>query len=256
MFFPPFLSAGGLKYANMASFQAITPLISPCGEAEGSPTLHFGRHQPQPHTTLLIYSDKLVYAAEWMRNRKYFLSRRKQEKRPRKKSSLKGGGRKSRDGKNMGTGLRSGTARFLMGSLPSAPWEVRSSALQTHEGHHLLQLEGQPLFPGCIVLLQCTHNLPQRGEQRHKHIMKTPQQTSICVLDSDNTILHRFCLFFLNYISITLKTIKELNRYGLKVKCQQFRSCLLFVSDTWTQLYVRFLTTACELTEGSEKTCF
>ncbi|MED6258187.1 hypothetical protein ATANTOWER_004059 [Ataeniobius toweri] len=59
----------------------------------------------------------------------------------------------------MGTGLRSGTARFLTGSLPSAPWEVLSSALQTHEGHHLLQLEGQPLFPGCVVLLQCTHNL-------------------------------------------------------------------------------------------------
>lgn len=56
--------------------------------------------------------------------------------------------------KKMGTGLRSGTARFLMGSFPSAPWEVRSSALQTHEGHHLLQLEGQPLFPGCVVLLQ------------------------------------------------------------------------------------------------------
>lgn len=56
--------------------------------------------------------------------------------------------------KKMGTGLRSGTARFLMGSFPSAPWEVWSSALQTHEGHHLLQLEGQPLFPGCVVLLQ------------------------------------------------------------------------------------------------------
>lgn len=43
--------------------------------------------------------------------------------------------------------------------FPSAPWEMRSSALQAHEGHHLLQLEGQPLFPGCVVLLQCTHNL-------------------------------------------------------------------------------------------------
>lgn len=64
----------------------------------------------------------------------------------------------------MGTGLRSGTARFLMGSLPSAPWEVRSSALQSHQGHHLLQLEGQPLFPGSIILLQRTHDLPQRGK--------------------------------------------------------------------------------------------
>lgn len=67
--------------------------------------------------------------------------------------------------KNMGTGLRSGTARFLMGSLPSAPWEVRSSALQSHQGHHLLQLEGQPLFPGSIILLQRTHDLPQWGKR-------------------------------------------------------------------------------------------
>lgn len=89
---------------------------------------------------------------------KIFLGEEEAEKRSRKKSSLKGGGR-SHMMKKMGTGLRSGTARFLMGSLPSAPWEVRSSALQTHEGHHLLQFEGQPLFSGCIVLLQCTHNL-------------------------------------------------------------------------------------------------
>ncbi|CAB1346210.1 unnamed protein product, partial [Coregonus sp. 'balchen'] len=44
---------------------------------------------------------------------------------------------------------------------PSAPWEVRSSALQAHEGHHLLQLEGKSLFPGGVVLLQRTHNLSE-----------------------------------------------------------------------------------------------
>lgn len=71
--------------------------------------------------------------------------------------------------KKMGTGLCSGTARFLTGSLPSAPWEVRSSALQTHEGHHLLQLEGQPLFPGCVILLQCTHNLSVNTHTQHDH---------------------------------------------------------------------------------------
>lgn len=69
--------------------------------------------------------------------------------------------------KNVGTGLHSGTARFLMGSFPSAPWEVRSSALQSHQGHHLLQLEGQSLFPGSIILLQRTHDLPQWGKHTH-----------------------------------------------------------------------------------------
>lgn len=100
MFFPSFLPAGGLKYANMASFQAITPWSAPCGEAEGSPALHCGRCQPQPRTTLRIYSGKLVYAAEWMRKRKIFLREEEAEKRSRKKSSLKGGGRKSHDEKD------------------------------------------------------------------------------------------------------------------------------------------------------------
>lgn len=88
----------------------------------------------------------------------------------------------------MGTGLRSGTARFLTGSLPSAPWEVRFSALQTHEGHHLLQLKGQPLFPGCIVLLQCAHNLPAWPWKRHTTLLLKAlnrtlkiQQITICV---------------------------------------------------------------------------
>lgn len=80
MFFPVFLPAGGLKFANMASFQEIPPWRSPCGEAEGSPALHCGRCQPQPRTTLQMYSGKLVYAAEWMRKSKYFLGKRKQKK--------------------------------------------------------------------------------------------------------------------------------------------------------------------------------
>lgn len=151
----------------MASFQAITPWGSPCGEAEGSPALHCGGRQPQ--TTLQIYSGKLVYAAEWMRKTKYFLGKGKQKKGQGRSHLWKAEGG-SHMMKKMGTGLRSGTARFLMGSLPSAPWEVRSSALQTHEGHHLLQLEGQPLFPGCIVLLQCAHNLPAGHWGKHGHI--------------------------------------------------------------------------------------
>lgn len=64
------------------------------------PTLHCRRHQPQPRTTPHIYSGKLVYAAEWMRKTKYFSGEEEAEKRSRKKSSLKGGGRKSHDEKD------------------------------------------------------------------------------------------------------------------------------------------------------------
>lgn len=156
----------------MASLQAITPWSSPYAEAEGSPALHCGRHQPQP------YSGKLVYAAEWMRKTKYFLGKRKQKKGQGRIHLWKADGG-SHMMKKMGTGLHSGTARFLTGSLPSAPWEVRSSALQTHEGHHLLQLEGQPLFPGCIILLQWTHNLPAGQCGKHRHITgNTPNNTT------------------------------------------------------------------------------
>lgn len=80
MFSPSLLPAGGLTYANMASFQAVTPRSSPCGEAEGSPTLHCGRCHPQPWTTLQICSGKLVYAADLMRKTKYFLGKRKPKK--------------------------------------------------------------------------------------------------------------------------------------------------------------------------------
>lgn len=54
-------------------------------------------------TTPHIYSGKLVYAAEWMRKtKKYFSGEEEAEKRSRKKSSLKGGGRKSHDEKRWG----------------------------------------------------------------------------------------------------------------------------------------------------------
>lgn len=155
-----------------------SPLEALCGEAEGSPALRCGKRQPQPRTTRQVNSGKLVYAAEWMRKTKYFSGKRKQKKGQGRSHHLWKAEGGSHVMKKMGTGLRSGTARFLMGSLPSAPWEVRSSALQTHEGHHLLQLQGQPLFPGWIILLQCTHNLPagEWGKHRHKHITKSTQR--------------------------------------------------------------------------------
>lgn len=100
----------------MASFQAITPRCSSCGEAEESPTLHCGRGRPQLQTTLTS-SGKLVYAAVDEETR--VLGKEEAEERS-KKISLKGVGRKSHD-ENTGTGLRSGTARFLMGSFPVRP---------------------------------------------------------------------------------------------------------------------------------------
>lgn len=169
MLFPSFLPAGGLKYANMATFQAFTPRSAPCGKDEESPhvalwgtTTSVRNH---PSDFFFFFSDKLVYAAVWMRNSKYFWARGSRKKAKEEViSERREGGSHMMEKKKMGTGLRSGTARFLMGSLPSAPWEVRSSALQSHQGHHLLQLEGQPLFPGSIILLQCTHDLPQHGK--------------------------------------------------------------------------------------------
>lgn len=105
----------------MASFQAITPRSSPRGEAEESPALRFGRRRPQPQTTLQIYSGKLVYAAEWMRKTKYFSGKRKQKKRSRKKSSLKGGGRKSHDEKRWGQVFAQARLGFWWGLFPVRP---------------------------------------------------------------------------------------------------------------------------------------
>lgn len=55
---------------------------------------------------------------------------------------------------------------------PSALWEMWSSALQAHEGDHLLQLIGQSLFPGAIILLQRRHNLPERDDTSVMHAYK------------------------------------------------------------------------------------
>lgn len=169
MFFPLFSSSRGTEVCQYGQLSSNHPLKLSLWWSWGTPALHCGRHQPQPRTTLQIYSDKLVYAAEWMSKTKYFLGRRKQKKKVKEEVIFERRREEVTWWKKMGTGLRSGTARFLMGSLPSAPWEVRSSALQAHEGHHLLQLEGQPLFPGCIVLLQCTHNLPRWGKHKHNY---------------------------------------------------------------------------------------
>lgn len=170
---------------------------------------HFSeRHRPQLLTTSHIYSGKLVYAAEWMRKTKISLREEEAEKRLRKKSSLKSGRRKSW-WKKMGTGLRSGTARFLTGSLPSAPWEVRSSALQTHEGHHLLQLEGQPLFPGCIILLQWTHDLSagRWGRHTHTHITETYENWAVfTTMITEATDVAKFVSIILSECLNNLKT--------------------------------------------------
>lgn len=158
VFSPLFFQQGDWSMPIWPAFKQSPLEAPPVVKLSDPPTLHCRRHQPQPRTTPHIYSGKLVYAAEWMRKSKYFSGKRKQKKGQGRSHLWKAEGG-SHMMKKMGTGLRSGTARFLTGSLPSAPWEVRSSALQTHEGHHLLQLKGQPLFPGCIVLLQWTHNL-------------------------------------------------------------------------------------------------
>jgi len=55
---------------------------------------------------------------------------------------------------------------------PSALWEMWSSALQAHEGDHLLQFIGQSLFSGAIILFQCRHNLAQRDETSVTHAYK------------------------------------------------------------------------------------
>lgn len=55
---------------------------------------------------------------------------------------------------------------------PSALWEMQSSALQAHEGDHLLQLIGQSLFPGTIILLQRRHNLPEGDDTSVTHASK------------------------------------------------------------------------------------
>lgn len=135
----------------------------------------------KPRITLQVYSDKTSLCSKVDElNKNIFSAWRKQEKKEgRRRSHLwkaEGGSHVMGGEKRAGTGLRSGTARFLMGSLPSAPWEVQSSALQAHEGHHLLQLEGQPLFPGCVVLLQCAHNLQPWGKHR-EHSERTTFQT-------------------------------------------------------------------------------
>lgn len=122
---------------------------------------------------------------------KYLLGKRKQKKGQGRSHLWKAEGG-SHMLKKMGTGLRSGTARFLTGSLPSAPWEVRFSALQTHEGHHLLQLEGQPLFPGCIILLQWTHNLPAGQWGKHRHTKTLQEILRIAKMQSQNLVHHNY----------------------------------------------------------------
>lgn len=169
--FPLFPSNRGDRHiANMASFQAITPWSFSVVKLRDPPHCTVGKRQPQLRATPRITSGKLVYAAEWMGRKK-----QQQKQEAEKKLEEEFISERLREEvtwwKKMGTGLRSGTARFLTGSLPSAPWEVRFSALQTHEGHHLLQLKGQPLFPGCIVLLQCTHNLPAWPWKRHTTLL-------------------------------------------------------------------------------------
>lgn len=70
--------------------------------------------------------------------------------------------------KEAGLGVWGGGRRMSLSLLPSAPWEVRSSAFQRHEGHHLLQFEGQPLLPGRVVLLQCADNLTKTNRDAQK----------------------------------------------------------------------------------------
>lgn len=175
MLSPSFLPAGGLKFANMATFQAFTPQALPVVKMRN----------PPPHCTVedadlspelpfrFFFSSKTSLCSSVDEEQKIFLGKRKQKKGQGRSHLWKAEGGSHNGQGEMGTGLRSGTARFLMGSLPSAPWEVRSSALQSHQGHHLLQLDGQPLFPGSIILLQRTHNLPQRG--KHTWYKKTGQ---------------------------------------------------------------------------------
>lgn len=170
--FPLFPSnRGGSTHCQYGQLSSNHPLKLLCGEAEGSPTLHCGKRQPQLRATPRITSGKLVYAAEWMGRKKQQQQKQEAEKKLEEEFISERLREEVTWWKKMGTGLRSGTARFLTGSLPSAPWEVRFSALQTHEGHHLLQLKGQPLFPGCIVLLQCAHNLPAWPWKRHTTLL-------------------------------------------------------------------------------------
>lgn len=104
---------------------------------------------------------------QWMRKQQFCSFERTEEAKVKK-----GFRKKLRDEKGgvllvrvrTGFVFRSGTARFVgggrrEGSFPVRPGLMRSSALQAHEGHHLLQFEGQPLFSGRVVLLQRAHDL-------------------------------------------------------------------------------------------------
>lgn len=71
MLSPSFLLAGGLKFANMATFQAFAPSSAPCGKDEEPPHTHIALWRTptsvQNHPSGFFF-QKLVYAAVWMRN--------------------------------------------------------------------------------------------------------------------------------------------------------------------------------------------
>ena len=170
VFSPLFFQQGDWSMPIWPAFKQSPLEALPVVKLRDPPHCTVGDAKPQPRTTPRINSGKLVYAAEWMRKTKIFSRGRGSRKKGQGRSHLwkaEGGSHMmKKDGDR--SSLRHGSVSDGVSS--QCALEVRSSALQTHEGHHLLQLEGQPLFPGCIVLLQCTHNLPagQWGKHTHK----------------------------------------------------------------------------------------
>lgn len=199
MFFPLFSSSRGTEVCQYGQLSSNHPLKLSLWWSWGTPALHCGRHQPQPRTTLQIYSDKLVYAAEWMSKTKYFLGRRKQKRRSRKKSSLKGGGRKSHDEKRWGQVFAQARLGFWWGLFPVRPGKCGPQLSRLMKATTCSSLKASLCF---LAASSCSsaHTICH-GEVNTNTITKTTQQTTISTFKSNNMCfnINVFCVFLFEY---------------------------------------------------------
>lgn len=136
------------------------------------------------------------------------LGRRKQKKRPRKKSSLKGGGRKSHDEKSWGQVFAQARLGFWWGLFPVRPGKCGPQLSRLMKATTCSSLKASRCF---LAASSCSsaHTICQRKVKTDNHVTETPQQSAISTFKFENNMLQCVWCFLIEILLlVNLKQLK------------------------------------------------